>query len=196
VSLVDAMYRPGPVVADSGGAGLVIGDAITHVNDVAVSSAQDLRKALDGAGQRTSVSLRVQNRAGASRVVEAPIRLEPRISMLTPGPEATNVALVDLRARLRGASGLEEAAVHLNLAALLMRLTSWNAALAELQQVKLPETSGVSNGTVQYLLGRCLDALGRAPDAQQAFSAATKTAGSTLGEDGPLISDLVAVKRK
>jgi hypothetical protein len=200
VSLVDALYRPGPVVAEAGAgassAGLVTGDAITHVNDVAVSSAQDLRKALDSAGQRNTVSLRVQNRAGTSRVVDAPVRLEPRIAMLTPGREAANVALVDLRARLRGAGGLEEAAVHLNLAALLMRLGSWNAAIAELQQVKLPDTSGVSNGTVQYLLGRCLDSLGKAADAQQAFDSAAKIAGSTFGEDGPLISDLVAVKRK
>jgi hypothetical protein len=200
VSLVDALYRPGPVVAEASAgassAGLMIGDAITHVNDVAVSSAQDLRKALDSAGQRNTVSLRVQNRIGASRVVEAPIRLEPRLAMLTPGREATNVALIDLRARLRGAGGLEEAAIHLNLAALLMRLSSWNAAMTELQLVKLPDTSGVSNGTVQYLLGRCLDALGRTADAQIAFTTASKTAGSTLGEDGPLISDLVAVKKK
>ena len=68
------------------------------------------------------------------------------------GREAANVALISLRARLKGAGGLEEAAIHLNLAALLMRLSSWNAAMAELQLVKLPDTSGVSNGTVQYLL--------------------------------------------
>jgi hypothetical protein len=200
VSLVDAMYRPGPVVAEVGagasGAGLLIGDAITHVNDVAVSSAQDLRKALDSVGQRNTVSLRVQNRAGTTRVVEAPIRLEPRLAMLGPGREAANVALISLRARLKGAGGLEEAAIHLNLAALLMRLSSWNAAMTELQLVKLPDTSGVSNGTVQYLLARCLDSLGRANDALQAYTAAAKTNGSTLGEDGPLISDLVAAKRK
>lgn len=200
VSLVDALYRPGPIVAEAGAgassAGLAIGDAITHVNDVAVSSAQDLRKALDSAGQRNTVSLRVQNRAGTSRVVEAPVRQEPRIAMLSPGREATNVALVDLRARLRGAGGLDVAAIHLNLAALLMRLGSWNAAVAELQQVKLPDTSGVSNGTVQYLLGRCWDSLGRAADAQQAYDSAGKIAGSTFGEDGPLISDLIAVRKK
>jgi len=200
VSVVDALYRPGPVVADVGAgassAGLVVGDAITHVNDAAVSSAQDLRRVLDSVGQRETVSLRVQGRTGTSRVVEAPVRLEPRIATLTPAGEAANVALIDLRARLRRAGGLEEAAIHLNLAALLMRLASWNAAVAELQQVKLPDTSGVSNGTVQYMLGRCWDALGRAAEAQQAFAGAGKVAGSTLGEDGPLISELVAVKRK
>jgi len=129
--------------------------------------------------------------------------------MLMPGAYAANVALIALRARLRAAGGLEEAAIHLNIAALLMRLADshpaaadrvggpgWNAAVAELQQVKLPDTSGVSNGTVQYMLGRCWDALGRAADARQAFDAAGKATGSTLGEDGPLITDLVAIKRK
>jgi hypothetical protein len=200
VSLVDVMYRPGPVVSEVGAgassAGLAIGDAITHVNDASVATAQDIRRVLDSMGQRDTVTLRVQSRTGASRVVEAPIRLEPRIAMLAATSEAANIALIDLRARLRSAGGLEEAALHLNLAALLMRLASWNAAAAELQDVKLPDTAGVSNGTVQYLLGRCFDALGRAPDAQQAFDAAGKVTGSTLGEDGPLIAELVAVRRK
>jgi tetratricopeptide (TPR) repeat protein len=200
VSLVDAMYRPGPVVAEAGAgasrAGLAIGDTITHVNDAAVATAQDLRRVLDSVGNRETVTLRVQGRTGTSRVVEAPIRLEPRIATLTTTSGAANVALIDLRARLRSAGGLEEAALHLNLAALLMRLGSWNAAIAELQAVKLPDTSGVSNGTVQYMLGRCLDALGKPNDAQQAYATAAKTAGSTFGEDGPLISNLVAVRKK
>jgi hypothetical protein len=200
VTLVDALYRPGPVIAETGAgaasAGLSIGDTITHLNDTAVATSADLRRVLDSVGQRDTVSLRVQNRAGTSRVVEAPIRLEPRIATLTATTGAANVALIDLRARLRSAGGLEEAALHLNLAALLMRLGSWNAAVAELQQVKLPDTSGVSNGTVQYMLGRCLDAAGKAAEAQQAFATAAKITGSTFGEDGPLISNLVAVRRK
>ncbi len=200
VSLVDVLYRPGPVLAEvsagASSAGLVIGDAITHVNDAAVTNAEAVRRVLDSIGQRDTVTLRVQARTGTSRVVEAPIHLEPRIPTLAPTTEAANVALIALRARLRSAGGLEEAALHLNLAALLMRLTNWPAAVAELQEVKLPDTAGVSNGTVQYMLARCLESLARPTDAQQALEAAAKVPGSTLGEDGPLITELIAARHK
>jgi hypothetical protein len=45
---------------------------------------------------------------------------------------------------------------------------------------------------VQYLIGLCHDALGRAADARQAWDAAARAPRAILSEDGPLVSELAA----
>lgn len=49
----------------------------------------------------------------------------------------------------------------------------------------------MSNGTVQYLLGLCLEALGQVAEATKAWRAAATDTESLLTEDGPTIKELV-----
>ena len=63
----------------------------------------------------------------------------------------------------------------------------------ELQNVKLPEAAGVGNGTVQYLLGVCLDNLGNRAEAETAWRAAASSE-SWLTEDGPPVKELAEAR--
>ena len=73
-----------------------------------------------------------------------------------------------------------------------MRVGQHAAALEELQAIKLPDGPGFSNASVQYLIGLCHDALGRAAEARQAWDAASRAPRAILSEDGPLVSELAA----
>ena len=52
----------------------------------------------------------------------------------------------------------------------------------------------MSNGTVQYLLGLCHEALGQVAEAEKAWRAAASDAESLLTEDGPLVKELAEAK--
>jgi hypothetical protein len=56
----------------------------------------------------------------------------------------------------------------------------------------MPQGSGVSNGTVQYLLGLCYDALGLPADAARAWKVAAADTTGLLTDDGPPIADMAA----
>jgi hypothetical protein len=72
-----------------------------------------------------------------------------------------------------------------------MKVGSWEDAIAELKASRLQPGSGVSAGTVQYLLARCYRELGQLPEETAALSLAVKSVGAQLTVDGPLISELV-----
>jgi Flp pilus assembly protein TadD len=75
-----------------------------------------------------------------------------------------------------------------------MRLGNWAEARTELAKVQLPAGPGVSNGTVQYLLGLCYEALGQTVEAERAWRAAVTDAESLLTEEGPSIKELAERK--
>jgi hypothetical protein len=209
LTFVDVAYRRGPVIVDiasagSGGgtgassaaatatAGMVPGDALTHVNGDAVANEQDVRRLLEGLGPAANATLTLQSRAGATRDVVVPISREPRLVTLAADSGLANVSLLDLRTRLSETTGLESTAIRLNIAAALMRAGQHAAALEELQAIKLPDGPGFSNASVQYLIGLCHDALGHAAEARQAWDAASRAPHAILSEDGPLVSELAA----
>jgi hypothetical protein len=210
LTFVDVLHRRGPVIVDvasgggaagatgaasaggAGGAGIVPGDALTHVNGEAVANEQDVRRLLEGLGPATTATLTLQSRAGATRDVTVPVSREPRLVTLAADSGLANISLLDLRTRLSETTGLDATAIRLNIAGALMRVGQHAAALEELQAIRLPDGPGFSNASVQYLIGLCHDALGRAAEARQAWDAASRAPRAILSEDGPLVSELAA----
>jgi hypothetical protein len=120
--------------------------------------------------------------------------MTPRLIGISDQSLLVNAILVALRSRLLAPSDpTEEAVMRLNLAAALARVEAWSDAKTELQNVKLPDGSGVANGTVQYLLGLCADRLGNRSEAEAAYRAAAASE-SLLTEDGPPVKDLAQAK--
>ena len=103
-----------------------------------------------------------------------------------------NKAIVDLRHRLVATEAADVPVVELNLAVALMGTEAWAEASRLLQTTKLPQGPGVSQGTVQYLLGLCYEQLRQFADAERAFRAAASTEGSLLTQDGPPVKELAA----
>lgn len=145
---------------------------------------------LEGLGPTERVTLRLISRAGETRETTMPILREPRLVTFSADSGLANVTLLDLRTRLPEASGLEAAAISLNIAGALMRVGQWSAALDTLREVRLPSGAGVSHESVQYLIGLCYQALGRTAEARTAWEAASRAPRAVLFEDGPLVREL------
>jgi hypothetical protein len=139
------------------------------------------------------LSLGVRAPAGGMRKVELTAALVPRALVVSDQTLLANKAILDLRQRLPSAMNTrDEPVVRLNLAIALMHTRSWALARAELERVTMPQGPGISNGTVQYLLGLCYDALGLPNDAARAWKVAAADARGLLTEDGPPIADMAA----
>ena len=173
----------------SAGAGLAAGDVIFNVGQTAVAAAGDLRAVLDRTGPGEPLSLNVRGPQGERSVsvlvAEVPDAIPPSDRTLL-----SNILLLDMRAAAAAAeTPLAEAAARLNLAIAHIRLTNWDLAIRELEQVSLPDGSGVAAGTVDYLLGLCLTEISRLTDAQAAFRRAATT-DSHLFIGGPPVAAL------
>ena len=118
----------------------------------------------------------------------------PRVVSVLDQTLLFNVIAVGLGSQLASADAAEIPVVRLNLAIALLRIGDYQAAVDELKMVELPPGGGISRGTQQYLLGLAYEGLGDSQAARQAWESAA-AAGGTLTEDGPLVADLVAVKK-
>lgn len=200
VSVIDVADVPGAVIVavDAGGpaakAGLQPGDVLVGANAQPVADAAGLATLLAGRKASEDLSLELKDRTGASKRVDVKVFMTPRLIGMTDQTLFVNRILVDLRARLLSQGDpLEDSVVRLNAAAALARVESWTEARLELQRVKLPDGPGVSNGTVQYLLGLCADRLGNRAEAETAWKAAAASEG-LLTEDGPAVKELAQAR--
>jgi hypothetical protein len=197
---IDVLDIPGATVAqvEPGGAaaaaGIVPGEVITSANGRPVRSVADLEAALAALPEDRQLSFGVRAPAGGMRKVELVAALVPRALVMSDQTLLANKAILDLRRRLPAAMNTrDEPVVRLNLAIALMHARSWALARAELERVTLPSQGpGISNGTVQYLLGLCYDALGLPNDAARAWKVAAADTTGLLTEDGPPIADMAA----
>ena len=115
--------------------------------------------------------------------------------MLRDPSVSYNRALLELRDQLEStATPTAAAAVRLNLAITNMRLGNWEDALSALEATKLPEGPGVSAGTIAYLTGLSLEALGRSSDAMAAYKRAAAAPDARLAYEGPLVAPLAQQK--
>jgi hypothetical protein len=197
---IDVLGAPGPVIARvdrAGGAataGLAAGDVIVSANGRAVASAQALNDALKDLAAGAALSLEVRSRAAAAaRKVELRPVLAPRALAMSDQTMLFNPLLLHLRRLLAAQSGADEPVLRLNMAIALMRLGNWPEARVELERVHLPSGGGVSDGTVQYLLGLCFESLGQFAEAEKAWTVA-KGSDALLTGDGPPVKDLAAAK--
>lgn len=190
-TLLDVPGEAGPWVLEvqegAQSAGLKANLPITQVNGQAVATVAEFRTALEQAKGETvtamqgSESLRLPlTRAGVEIPVNAPDLCYPAL-------------LAELRLRASEAKGDELGWLRLNQALAFMHFRRHDRALEILRDTRILATRGVSQGTLDYYTGLCLQRLGQAyvPEAIQAFSQALKYPNATLfGPEGPLVAPL------
>lgn len=196
-SVVDVAAVPGAVVVRAGGAaGLSAGDVIVGAAGAPVASVADLRaKVAAIRPPDLTLALDVKGADGVARKVTAPAKIIADTIPLRDRALLYNRALVELKeATASAATPVERSAAHLNLAIALMRLGNWDEAQTELKDAQFADGPGVSAGTVAYLNGLCLEAVGRTADAQAAFTKAAAAPLARLSAEGPLVAPLAQQK--
>jgi hypothetical protein len=159
-----------------------------------VASAGQVYAQLNGK-QDESVPITVRSLAGMTRQATLVPHLEPDTIPMADRHLLYNGLLLRLQDMLQEAKSQGTAtAVRLNLAIVEMRLGRWPEAARNLEQLKLPEGSGVSAGTIAYLTGVCYEALGRTAESNAAFTAAAKSPDSMLSLRGPRTAPLAQEK--
>jgi hypothetical protein len=141
----------------------------------------------------------LQGNDGGTALREAAVQLAaaPRVVSMEDQTVLFNKLVIDLRERLvHAGGGPEEAITRLNLAVALMAVENFREAREHLERVDLPRGSGVSFGTVQYLLGVTYEKLDLLLDAERAWNEAVNSPTSTLTEDGPTVAELAAARLK
>jgi len=202
---IDVVDTAGVVVAtvEPGGvaetAGIRPGDVITSAEGTPVTSAVQLI-GLVGAHQGTQpLPLELKDRAGATKKVAVPVQAVPSVVALMDQSLLFNKLASDYTYRAAAIrTPLEEAAVRLNLAVVLMRLGNWTEATRELERVvkvtgegKLPANlTDPVGGTAQYLLGMCAEALGDVAGATRAWKISAQSRSNLLTETGEPLKEL------
>jgi len=201
LTAIDVLDVPGAVVigVDANGpaakAGVAVGDVIVKANAQVIGDVATLNSLLAARKADEALTLEFKDRSGTTKRADATVALAPRLVGLYDQTLLVNRMLLDLRRRLlTPGTPAEDSVLRLNLAAALARVENWSEARIELQRVKLPDGPGVSNGTVQYLLGLCADKLGNRADAEAAFTTAAASE-ALISEDGPAVKDLVEARR-
>jgi len=175
-------------------AGIEPGDTIVGAGGQKIGSAVALSALLDADATATAVPLQVRDRAGTVAPTSVNVTLTPRVIGTTDRSLLVNRLIVYFRSRLlEKLDATEEAVLRLNLAAALVRVEAFNAAREELLRIKMADGPGVSNGTVQYLLGLSAERLGNMSEAQSAYKAAASS-DALLTEDGPAVRDLAEAR--
>ncbi len=197
-SVVDLPGVQGATIVRPDGIGLKLGfepgDVIVAVGGSPVTSVAELRAKVAAIKPgSTSITYDVKKGpTGPQRTLTGGVSMVPDTLPLHDPGLLYNRAFIVLQdmAKSTTLSPIEQASVHVNLAIVLMRLGNYDEALVELNGSKLPDGPGVSAGTVQYLIGRCEEALGRAANASAAYTKAAASPKARLSSEGPLIAPL------
>ena len=173
---------------------LRVGDVVVQADGKPVTDVAALAALADARRPGDVLGLDVRENTAAPRRVEVKVMRAARLIGLSEQGLLANRLLLDLRPRLaRESDPFEQSVIRLNIAVALARLGEWSAAREELLKVKLPEQSGVGNGTVQYLLGLAAENLGNRGEAETAFKAASAS-DSLLTENGPPVKELAETR--
>jgi membrane-associated protease RseP (regulator of RpoE activity) len=203
MELIEAERVPNPIVLTvaAGGpaatAGIKQGEALVAIAGTATATPADAAKAIAGLREGAQISLSVQAPGGSPRqvnvkVASAPVMLRRGESTLATPVLAETLLL---RSRTEGTAqpqgGVERTSALLTLADVLMRNNQHEAALTSaLTPLQLPDGPGLSGGTVDYLRGACLLALGRKAEAAEALKKASRSQNSRLwSQDGPPVAE-------
>jgi hypothetical protein len=172
-------------------AGIAVGDVIEKLDGQPVADASAFVAGLGARKANDKLAVEVKDRSGALKRAELTVAMAPRLLAMSDETWTFNTLVLGLRSRLVGGGGqAEDPVVRLHLAVALMRVGNWAEARAQLGRLRLPAGAGVSNGTVQYLLGLCHEALGQPSEAERSWRAAAADAESLLTEDGPPVKEL------
>ena len=200
LTAVDVADLEGPVVVavDPNGpaakSGIQPGDIVLKANSQAVPDAGTLTSLLAGRKAGEDLTLDLRDKAGAAKKADVKVLMTPRLIGMSDQSLMINKILVDLRARLLSpGEPINDSVIRLNLAVALARVGAWSEARLELQRVKLNDGPGVSNGTVQYLLGLAAERMGNTAEAESAWRAAAGTT-ALITEDGLPVKELAEAR--
>jgi hypothetical protein len=195
-SVVDLAGTTGAVVVRPGGvgakAGLVVGDVIVGAAGAPVTSVADLRAKLAAVkAPATDIAIDVKKATGDTRKVTVLLAFAADALPMRDPNLLYNHLLISLQDAAKVArTPNERSAAALNLAIVDMHLGNYDDAQAALADAHLPEGTGVSAGTVAYLSGVCLEALGKSAEAQAQFTKAAASTQARLSLEGPLVAPL------
>jgi hypothetical protein len=196
LAVVDIADIEGPVVVavepngPAAKAGIQPGDVVLKANAQPVTDTGGLTALLAGRKADEDLTLELKDKAGTAKRADVRVFMTPRLIGMNDQSLMVNRILVDLRARtLSPGDPMIDSVMRLNLAVALARVGAWTDARLELQRVRLSDGPGVSNGTVQYLLGLAEDRMGNRAEAEAAWRAAAATP-ALLTEDGPSVKEL------
>ena len=200
LTVVDVADLEGPVVVgvDPNGpgakSGIQPGDVVLKANSQPVPDAGTLTTLLEGRKPDEGLTLDLKDKAGVAKKADVKVLMTPRLIGMNDQSLLINKILVDLKARLLApGEPINDSVMRLNLAVALARVGLWSDARLELQRVKLNEGPGVSNGTVQYLLGLAAERMGNAAEAEAAWRAAAATT-ALITEDGLPVKELAEAR--
>jgi hypothetical protein len=178
----------------SSGAGVQVGDVVKQAGGKPVATAAAVLDLVAARNPGDVLALDLAGASGAAKRADLQVRPVPRLIGLSENGLLANRILLDLQSRLAAATDpYQQSVIRLNMAVAMARVDDWAGALEELQQVKLPEQTGVGNGTVQYLAGLAAESLGNRAAAETAFKAAAASS-SQLTETGPAVKDLAEAR--
>ena len=196
-TFIDVEGTPGAVVVRTNSAsGLAAGDVVTSAAGKPVASVADLRAAVAAQNaSATTIALEARSAAGAVKKAATPVSTVVDTLAVRDPQILPNRALLDLQvAHASAAAGVQKAAHAINLAVVHLRLGNWDDALAILKDVQATDGAGVSAGTIAYLNGLAYEGLGRAADAQAAFTKAAASPNARLWHEGPLVAPLATAR--
>jgi hypothetical protein len=198
MTTIDVADIEGAVVVSADGpsarAGILPGDVITKANAQPVGDTATFNTLLAGRKADEDITLEYKDKTGAMKRADVKAFMTPKLFLMTDQTLMINRILVELRARVQTQGDpTEDSVMRLNLAVALARVENWSEARLELQRVKLTDGPGVSNGTVQFLLGVAADRMGNRAEAETAWKAAAQS-NASLTEDGPPIKELAEAR--
>jgi tetratricopeptide (TPR) repeat protein len=193
---VDTRINDGPIVlaVDDGGpaasAGIHAGDVVVAADGNPVSRALDLLDAVRATQPGASLSLGIV-RGGSRSELSLAVGTTPLEVPLGDPSFLYNKAIVDLRHRMVTEPENEHLA-RLNTGLCHIQLGDYETALKEyLPRVVLPDTAGISQGTVLYYTALAYLKLGERAEAVRLFQQALAFPEATLqSNDGPKVAPL------
>jgi hypothetical protein len=179
-------------------AGIQPGEILLDADGKPMKGALEFLSLVDTMKSKDRVALRLRTTAGAVRVVDVVLDETPQEIPLNDPSLLYNKVMMDLRQKVDGYPGTEEAAfARLNLAICAMHFGDFAAAHSYLMKARteLPQRPGLSQGTALYYLGLSLENLGSEyrKEAAEAYRAAAAFKDATLfNNDGPAVAPLAA----
>ena len=176
-----AVVQPGGPAAS---ASISRGESIVKVADQSVEDRNAWARTIAARGGEAEWVLEVVSVGGAHRTV----RVRPTDACragLPPADALERSIHAAWSAAVGAAGGVDAPAAWTDLGTILESEGRLAGALDALRRAVWPERSGLGPGTVQYLTGRVLAAMGRDDEARDAFRKAAEGRGRMFDDDGP-----------
>jgi hypothetical protein len=196
LKLIDVAASPHPIVLgvtpDGPAAlgGVQPGDAVVSVAAAPIGQVSDFHSLLDRARVGESAVFKLDS-GGRLREARVKILQSPQLLPLKDPDLLYNKAIADLLQMNAAAENPADRAYGwLNVGVALMHFSQWEQALKDaLRNADLPEGTGISRGTVRYLMGVCYEKLGMQREAGAAYQEASGMTSATLvSNDGPFLA--------